>query len=514
MGLIVDLRLPNGHSTTRLLLAVRGMLDFLYLAQYKAHSSTTLDDMDAALRKFHANKNIFVDLGIRVSFQLPKLHNAGHYRYSIELFSTTDNYNTQTTERLHIDYAKDAYNASNTRNAFAQMTKWLERKEKVFRHDHFVKWRLRLKPRASSLTVGRAPVIRHPHVVMTKYPTVYSVDFNSLADNYGAVDIHNTITMFIAHRRNPTFSGNRLERAAANIILPFSSLQIFHKIRFYNRPVEDWLNSDDVMDVAHARPSYQDKQGRLVPARFDTVLINIVDNLDCESVGVSYPRGHGIGSHAAHGLESNRQFDPNAPTSSGNPEQIEKFPAGLESNASDSKKHGHVHAHELSVVELAAAQIVSIAILEFGVILHSILIGLTLAVDEDFKILFVVLVFHQTFKGLGVSSRLTYMDLPAKYSYVPIIGALLYGITTPLGIAVGLGIRTTYNPGSTTASIVSGILDAFSSGILIYTGLVELLTHEFLFNKEMIDGSNTKLAHAIGCLILGCGFMAVLGHWA
>ena len=39
---------------------------------------------------------------------------------------------------------------------------------------------------------------------------------------------------------------------------------------------------------------------------------------------------------------------------------------------------------------------------------------------------------------------------------------------------MGLGIRSTYNPGSTTASIVSGILDAFSAGILIYTGLVEV----------------------------------------
>ncbi|KAK7687256.1 hypothetical protein QCA50_009761 [Cerrena zonata] len=124
--------------------------------------------------------------------------------------------------------------------------------------------------------------------------------------------------------------------------------------------------------------------------------------------------GHGIGGHAAHGPESNHQLDPDAPTSSGNPEQIEKFPAGLELNASDSKKHGHIHAHELSVVESAATQIVSITILEFGVILHSILIGLTLAVDEDFKILFVVLVFHQTFEGLGVSSRLAYMGPPRE----------------------------------------------------------------------------------------------------
>jgi zinc transporter 1/2/3 len=57
---------------------------------------------------------------------------------------------------------------------------------------------------------------------------------------------------------------------------------------------------------------------------------------------------------------------------------------------------------------------------------------------------------------------------------VAYFGAILYGITTPLGIAVGLGVKSTYNPGSTTASIVSGILDAISSGILLYTGLVEV----------------------------------------
>lgn len=37
------------------------------------------------------------------------------------------------------------------------------------------------------------------------------------------------------------------------------------------------------------------------------------------------------------------------------------------------------------------------------------------------------------FEGLGVGSRLAYMELPRKYTYVPIVGALLYGITTPIG---------------------------------------------------------------------------------
>ena len=69
------------------------------------------------------------------------------------------------------------------------------------------------------------------------------------------------------------------------------------------------------------------------------------------------------------------------------------------------------------------------------------------------------------------------MKLPAKYNYVPLVGAALYAITTPIGIAIGLGVRRSYNPGSTTASIVSGILDALSSGILLYTGTVEVREH-------------------------------------
>ena len=57
----------------------------------------------------------------------------------------------------------------------------------------------------------------------------------------------------------------------------------------------------------------------------------------------------------------------------------------------------------------------------------------------------------ETFEGLGVGSRLAFIRLPQEYNYIPVLGAILFGITTPLGIAVGLGVRETYNPDSTTA---------------------------------------------------------------
>ncbi|KAJ7627119.1 Zinc/iron permease [Roridomyces roridus] len=210
-----------------------------------------------------------------------------------------------------------------------------------------------------------------------------------------------------------------------------------------------------------------------------------------ERIGVRHDaHGNSSGLHAAHGPEGSTDT-----SAKGSSSDVERQ---LAQDDTDS----------------ASAQIIGIAILEFGVLLHSILIGLTLAVNQDFKVLFVVIIFHQTFEGLGLGSRLAYIQLPSQYTFVPILAALVYSISTPIGIAVGLGIRSTYNPGSTTASIVSGVLDALSAGILIYTGLVELLAHEFLFNKEMINSSNGKLAYALGTMLLGCGLMALLGKWA
>jgi hypothetical protein len=135
----VDLRLPNNQNPARLIRAVRALLDFLYLAQYPVYTAETLRALGDALNRFHANKDIFVDLGVQEAFKIPKLHSLRHY---IKLFGTTDNYNTQATERLHINYMKDAYRATNTKDEYPQMTRWLERQEKIFRHVHYISWRL------------------------------------------------------------------------------------------------------------------------------------------------------------------------------------------------------------------------------------------------------------------------------------------------------------------------------------------------------------------------------------
>lgn len=141
LGLIVDLRLTGGYGSPRVLKVVRSLLDFLYLAQLPSQTTDTITRLKNSLDTFHRNKDVFVDLGVRDHFNVPKIHSLLHYSSSIQLFGTTDNYNTEQTERLHIDLTKDAYRATNHKDEYYQMTTWIECREKLQRHAAFIKWR-------------------------------------------------------------------------------------------------------------------------------------------------------------------------------------------------------------------------------------------------------------------------------------------------------------------------------------------------------------------------------------
>jgi zinc transporter 1/2/3 len=185
-------------------------------------------------------------------------------------------------------------------------------------------------------------------------------------------------------------------------------------------------------------------------------------------------------------------------------------------------KSGH-HADENSSIETEDSlatersfqqQIAAFLILEFGVIFHSVIIGLTLgSAGEEFPVLYPVIVFHQSFEGLGIGARLSAIPFPKRFSWMPWTLCAAYGLTTPIALAIGLGVRTTYNEASMTASIVSGVLDSVSAGILIYTGFVELLARDFLFNPDRTR-NDRQLAFMVVSVLLGAGIMALLGKWA
>ena len=167
-------------------------------------------------------------------------------------------------------------------------------------------------------------------------------------------------------------------------------------------------------------------------------------------------------------------------------------------------------------IEDYAAQMTAILILEFGIIFHSIFVGLTLALTarSQFSTLYPVLVFHQTFEGLGLGSRLAATPFPPSKRFTPYLFALGYALSTPIAIAVGLGVRNSYAPGSQRSLIANGVFDAISAGILIYTGLVELMAHEFMFSSVMRRARLRVVMSAFAMMCAGAGLMALLGKWA
>lgn len=189
--------------------------------------------------------------------------------------------------------------------------------------------------------------------------------------------------------------------------------------------------------------------------------------------------------------------------------------ATAEGKLGHASENSSIHTSDSEAIERSfTQQIAAFLILEFGVIFHSVIIGLTLgSAGDEFPVLYPVIVFHQSFEGLGIGARLSAIPFPKRLSWMPWALCTAYGLTTPIALAIGLGVRTTYNESSITANIVSGVLDSISAGILIYTGFVELLARDFLFNPDRTR-NDRELTFMIVSVLLGAGIMALLGEWA
>jgi hypothetical protein len=266
IGLIVGLELGDGRSTAPLVRSVRALLDFLFLAQYPVHTDTTLDLLQNALDRFHENKDIFIHLGIRNNFNLPKLHFAKHYLLKIKHFGTTDNFNTEYTERLHIDLAKDAYRSTNRKDEYVQMTLWLERKEKIARHERFIQWRL--NSAASHLSSPREwitpglSINRKMH--LSKRPSVRRVALHNLVTNYGATYFREALARFITLTRYPDLSAMQLENLIWGVEMPAQNFWVWHHIKFVS--TDPFTLSTSTTDTIHANS---------VAKRFDCALIRV-----------------------------------------------------------------------------------------------------------------------------------------------------------------------------------------------------------------------------------------------
>ncbi|XP_073129669.1 probable zinc transporter 10 [Henckelia pumila] len=178
--------------------------------------------------------------------------------------------------------------------------------------------------------------------------------------------------------------------------------------------------------------------------------------------------------------------------------------------------HGHGAGKLINHVEAAGSQLlryrVIAMVLELGIIVHSIVIGLSLGASNNtctIKGLVAALCFHQMFEGMGLGGCI----LQAEYGLLKKAAmAFFFAVTTPFGIALGMALSSTYKENSPRSLITVGLLNASSSGLLIYMALVDLLAADFMGAK--LQGSIKLQIKSYAAVLLGAGGMSLMAKWA
>jgi len=180
----------------------------------------------------------------------------------ITLFGATDNYSTEQTEHLHIDFTKGVYYVTNHKDELLQITTWLVCQEKVQQHSAFVKWQHKDHEQTNpTRTPIGPPQPGMQSLKMMLHPSVKSALFDVLASSYGALNFLDMLADFIAHLNHPGASTSRIQLYSRNLFLSFSSVTVFHKIKFTSRG-----KPNEVINTIHVWPEQNDVHGQIVPA--------------------------------------------------------------------------------------------------------------------------------------------------------------------------------------------------------------------------------------------------------
>lgn len=196
--------------------------------------------------------------------------------------------------------------------------------------------------------------------------------------------------------------------------------------------------------------------------------------------------------------------------------EMETLPTNRHKRNISSSSHKRLPHSNLTEEQQQQKNLLQVMLLEAGILFHSVFIGMALSVatGSNFVVLFIAIVFHQTFEGFALGSRIASINTFSKHSWKPWLMCLAYGTTTPIGQAIGLATRNLYDPQSETGLLMVGTMNAISSGLLLFAGLVELLAEDFLSDQSYIILTGRERIQACVAVGAGAAGMALIGAWA
>ncbi|KAG8767118.1 hypothetical protein FRC12_006437 [Ceratobasidium sp. 428] len=221
------LTIVAGCNKPKLVTAVRGIVDFMA----RAHKHEVTDDdlvaMNRDILDFYESQDVFINGGKRGMVKdergfnkIRKIHMLTHYPYLIRQLGAPEGFNTEITERLHIDFVKKPWATTNHVNATQQMIAYLGNQEawsllRAYMHDAGLVWDERVRDRVVDDEDGDDGEQEElvdgaggrgdeevwqpsPTVLIAKHPTLGpSVKAAYLIDQHHAIDLIPATTDFL-----------------------------------------------------------------------------------------------------------------------------------------------------------------------------------------------------------------------------------------------------------------------------------------------------------------------------
>ncbi|KZP08510.1 hypothetical protein FIBSPDRAFT_901232 [Athelia psychrophila] len=267
----------DGLVPDRAVRAVRAFTEFCYLARRNIHDTESLAKMDQVLAEFHEYREVFVEYGIRIHFNLPRQHSARHWTKLIREFGAPNGLCSSITESKHIKAVKKPWRRSSRYKALQQMLYINQHMDKLSaaRID-FVRRGMLEPPKHSRQSAAlQKAVAAHAldlddsgpvegrgilaEVQLAPTLSYRKLEINDLADIIGQEDIADLLHTFLFQQLYPDAIS-----VAPNPLPPFNARVSVHPsaLAFFHAPSDLCGTEGIASERIRAVPSWQGGAGR------------------------------------------------------------------------------------------------------------------------------------------------------------------------------------------------------------------------------------------------------------